>query len=118
MSENPINAGELTLTAIENNWCMDDPLLSFDSLTDLQTVSRESIALFKSRRFKLRNWVANSISKSVLSDVPKDDLCSNLREIDIGTQLMPASTALGLVWDVENDRLRVSCKRKLNGITT
>ena len=63
MSENPIDAGELTLTAIENNRYMDDLLLSSDSLTDLQIVSRESIALFKSRRFKLRKWVANSISK-------------------------------------------------------
>ena len=31
---------------------------------------------------------------------------------------MPASKALGLVWDVENDRLRVSCKQNLTGITT
>ena len=96
---------------------MDDLLFSSDSLVDLHTVSRESIALFKSRGFKLRKWVANNISKSVLSEVPKDDLSPNLKEIDIGTQLMPASKALGLVWDVENDRLRVSSKQNLTGIT-
>ena len=62
--------------------------------------------------------MANNISKSVLSEVPKDDLSPNLKEIDIWTQLMPASKALGLVWDVENDRLRVSCKQNLTGITT
>ena len=118
ISENPTDAGELTLTAIENNRYMDDLLLSSDSLVDLHTVSRESIALFKSRGFKLRKWVANNISKSVLSEVPKDDLSPNLKEIDIGTQLMQASKALGLVWDVENDRLRVSCKQNLTGITT
>ena len=59
ISENPTDAGELTLTAIENNRYMDDLLLSSDSLVDLHTVSRESIALFKSRGFKLRKWVAN-----------------------------------------------------------
>ena len=31
---------------------------------------------------------------------------------------MPASKALGLVWDMKNDRLYVSRKRKLNGIST
>ena len=118
ISENPTDAGELTLTAIENNRYMDDLLLSSDSLVDLHTVSRESIALFKSKGFKLREWVANNISKSVLSEVPNDDLSPNLKEIDIGTQLIPASKALGLVWDVENDRLRVSCKQNLTGITT
>ena len=118
ISENPTDAGKLTLTVIENNRYMDDLLLSSDSLVDLHTVSRESIALFKSRGFKLRKWVANNISKSVLSEVPKDDLSPNLKEIDIGTQLMPASKALGLVWDVENDLLRVSCKQNLTGITT
>ena len=81
-------------------------------------MSRESIALFKSREFKLRKWVAKNISKSVLSEVPKNNLSPNLKESDIGTQLMPASKALGLVCDVENDRLRVSCKRNLTGITT
>ena len=65
ISENPSDVGELTSTAIENNRYVDDLLLSSDSLVDLLTVSRESIALFKSRRFKLRKWVANSISKSV-----------------------------------------------------
>ena len=53
-SENPTDAGELTFTAIENNRYMDDLLLSSDSLVDLQIVSRESIALFKSKGFKLR----------------------------------------------------------------
>ena len=118
IAENFTDAGEFALTAIEYNLYMDDLLLSCDSLTDLETVSRESVAMIKSRGFKLRKWVAKSISKCVLSEVSKDDLCSNLREIDIGKQPMPASKALGLIWDMKNDRLRLSCKRKLNGITT
>ena len=83
------------MTVIKNNRYMADLLLFSDLLADLQTVSRESIILFKSTEFKLLERVANSISKPVLSEVPKNDLDSNLREIGIWTQLMPASKALG-----------------------
>ena len=55
----------------------------------------------------MRRWVCNSDSKSVLTGIPKSDLGLNIREIDLGSQSMPDSKALGLVWDVENDKLRV-----------
>ena len=118
INENPTDAGPLTLTAIENNRYMDDLLLASDSLSDLQTVARESVTLFKSRGFRLRKWVASSNAKTVLNDVPKCDLGSNIREIDLGSEPMPDSKALGLVWDVENDRLRVLSKRKLQNVST
>ena len=71
MVENNTNASQPTLTAIENNRYMDDLLLSTDSLVDLEIVSQESAELFQSRGFRLRKWVANSISKSVLSAIPQ-----------------------------------------------
>ena len=45
--------------------------------------------------------------KSVLTGIPKHDLPLNIRESDLGSQPMPDSKALGLVWDAENDKLRV-----------
>ena len=63
--------------------------------------------LFASRGFKLRKWVANNLSKSVLSFVPSCDLITNIKEIDLCSQSLPDSKALGLVWVVESDRLRV-----------
>ena len=74
MNENPTNAGQLTLTAVANNRYMDDLLLTSDSVNDLETFSRESALLFQSRDFKLRKWVANRQSKSILSNIPKKDL--------------------------------------------
>ena len=91
---------------------MDDLLLSYDPLSDLELVSRQSIALFKSRGFQLRKWVANGLSKSVLINIPQQDLGSNIQEIDLSTQIMPDSKALGLIWYVEGDRLRVCSKLK------
>ena len=111
VNENPTNAGQLSLTAIKNNRYMDDLMLTSDSVNDLVTTSRESALLFQSRGFKLRKWVANRQFKSVLSNIPKEDLGSGLGEVDLGTQPMPDSKVLGITWDVENDKLLL-CPKK------
>ena len=97
---------------------MDDLLLASDSLDDLKKISRESTSLFESRGFKLRKWVANGSSKTVLSAIPKCDLGSNIWEIDLSAEPMLDSKTLGLVWDVENDRLRVCFKHQKLGEVT
>ena len=97
---------------------MDDLLLSFGSFDDLRLVTQESKAFFESRGFKLRKWVANSVSKSVLLNISPDDLGANAKEIDLTFQLMPDSKALDLAWDVEGDRLRVCSRRKLVDVST
>ena len=58
IEENPTCASQLTLTSIESKRYMDDLLSSFDSFDDLKLVMQESKALFESRGFKLRIWVA------------------------------------------------------------
>ena len=109
VNENPTNAGQLTLSAIANNRYMDDLLLTADLLNDLETVSRQSALLFRSRGFKLRKWVANRQSRSILSDIPKE----NLGEVDLSAKPMPDSKALSITWDVENDKLRLCPKKSL-----
>ena len=80
ISENSTHAGMLTLNAIDEKRCLNDLLLSFDWLGDLELVARQSIKLFKSRDFKPRTWVANTASKSVLLNMAKEDLGASLRE--------------------------------------
>ena len=119
IAENPTNDDTMTLMDIENNRYMDDLLLVSDSLDDPKKFSRESTSLFESRGFKLRKWVANGSSKTVLSGIPKCDLGSNILEIDLSAEPMPDSKTLGLVCGVENDRLRVCFKlKKLGEVTT
>ena len=63
--------------------------------------------------------IANGSCKIVLSGIPKCDLGSNIREIDLSAEHMPDSKTLCLVWDVENDRLRLCFKhQKLDEVTT
>ena len=98
---------------------MDDLLLASDSLDDLKKNSRESTPLFESREFKLRKWLANGGSKTVLFGILKCDLGSNIREVDLSAEPMPDSKTLGLVWDIKNDRLRMCFKhQKLGEFTT
>ena len=67
----------------------------------------------------MREWITNDSSKTVLSGIPNFDLGLNILEIDLSAELMPDLKTLGLVRDVENDRLRVCSKhQKLCEITT
>ena len=47
VAENPTNASNLTLSAVETNRYMDNLLLSSDSLEDLETISRDRFCCFK-----------------------------------------------------------------------
>ena len=108
VEENLTNASQLTLQAIKKNRCMDDILLTSDSLSDLEIIAKESIDFMESRGFKLRKWVSNCCAKSILTKVPRCDLAPSVSKIDLGSQPLPDSKALGLVWDTEQDRLLVN----------
>ena len=110
VEENPTNASKLTLNAIENNRYMDDILLASDSLSDLEIVAKESIDLMESRGFKLRKSVSNCHAQSILLKVPRCDLASSVSEIDLGSQPLPDSKVLGLVWDTEKDILLINLR--------
>ena len=118
VKENTTKASLSMLTTTENNRYMDDLLLATDSPDDLVTISQEEAELFQSKGFKLRKWVANSVLKSVFSGIPSCDLGPSIRGIDLGSQLMPDSKALGLAWDVEHDSLRVCSRHMLCEIST
>ena len=62
--------------------------------------------------------MANRQSKSILSNISKEDLGSGLGEVDLGTQPMPESKTLGITWDVENDKLRLCPKKSLMEVCT
>ena len=114
VAENPTGASYMTLNAVEDNRYMDDMLLACDSLADLKTVASESRALFASRGFALRKWMANSDATSILSTIPKSDLAKDIVEVDLGSQPLPDSKALGLIWDPESDRLRIKWEKNVH----
>ena len=118
VSENPTAASRMTLNTIEENRYMDDMLLACDSLSDLETIVREARELFASRGFSLRKWIANSEASSILANIPNSDLAKNIAEIDLGSQSLPESKALGLIWDPESDRLRIKWEKDVGAEVT
>ena len=52
--------------------------------------------------------MTNGHAKSVLHQVPQCDHAPSIGKIDIGSQPLPDSTALGLSWDPESDTLKIS----------
>ena len=118
ISGNPTSASEVTLSVVDKNRYMDDVLYSNDSLSELGKVARESTALFDSRGFKLRKWISNSCAKAIPTEIPQCDLAPSISEVTIGVETMPDSKALGVIWDVENDKLKVSFNKKFSPVTT
>ena len=117
IEENPVNASLLTLNAVEYNRYMDDVLLANISLENLKLIIKEGLDLFSSRGFKLRKWVANCHAKEILSCVPQCDLATGVTEVDLGSDPLPDSKTLGLTWDPENDKFRVTIKEFFNAAT-
>ena len=107
VADNPTQASIVTLNAIIQDRYMVDLLLADDTLSDGKTFTREGIELFKSRRLKLRKWVTNGHAKSVLLQVSQGDHAPSVGKIDIGSQPLPDSTALGLSRDSESDTLKI-----------
>ena len=103
-ADNPTHASMVTLNAITQNIYMDDLLFAGDTLSNVETFARKGIEVFESRGFKLRKWVTNGHAKSVLLQVPQCDHAPSVGKIEIGSQTLPDSTALGLCLDPEQGR--------------
>ena len=73
-------------------------------------MAKEATELFGSRGFKLRKWVANCHAKNTLLGISYCDLAPGVGEIDLGSQPLPDSKALGLIWDTNEDKRLVHCR--------
>ena len=85
---------------------MGDMLITFDSLTNLELITRKSLSLFQSGDLKPRKRIAKAF-QSELSIIPQCDLGSDTQEIDLGSPAKRDCRGLNLVLDIENDRQRV-----------
>ena len=117
-ADNPTHASMVTLNAITQNRYMDDFLVAGDTLADVETFARKRIELFESRGFKLRKWVTNGHTKSVLLQVPQCHHAPSVGKIDIGSQPLPDSTALGLSLDQESDTVKFGGRTFIKAATS
>ena len=116
--ENPTNVDNKTLTAISENrtWMTFSLLQTLCKNLRLYHVSLLNFLIVVG--LNCANGFTNSCASSILSHIPKCDLAISVNEIVIGSEPMPDSKALGVIWDVENDKLKVSFDKSCVDVTT
>lgn len=99
-----------------HNFYVDDGLTSCD--TEEKAVSlmkRTQRALMKGRMLRLHKIASNS--KSVLSQFDQDDLAKDLKSMDFGSEVMPMQRTLGVIWDIESDKITFQVSRETKPYT-
>ena len=66
----------------------------------------------------MRKWVSNGPAKPVLFQVPQSNHVPSVGRIEIGSQPLSDSLALGLTWDLKSNALRVSNREFVEKTTT
>lgn len=89
------------LKVIDNNFYVDDLLDSVEDEDSAIRVIKETKALCSSGGFNLTKWMSNS--RRVLETIPEDDRAKDVRDFDFQNSLLPRETALGVLWNTEDD---------------
>ena len=89
------------INTVLRNFYVDDCLKSFPSVSDAIAHVNHLQALLSRGGFRLTKWVSNS--RGVLQAIPKLELSTEFRRLDLSKDEMPAQRALGMQWCVETD---------------
>ena len=97
------------VTAVHENFYVDDLLLSVDSEESAIRIRSQICELLLKGGFRLHKWMSNS--RRVLETIPKSERAKKLEssDLDLGVSL-PVERALGVQWDAENDMLSLHIK--------
>ena len=96
--------------ALLENFYMDDYLDSFPTTQKAITTCIEVIKTFSSGGFKLTKFISNSIKN--LKELLPYDASQKHSIVDLDLQNTPIQRALGVLWDTENDLLKVKTIQK------
>ena len=88
---------------IDRNFYVDDALVSSASEEDAIRLALGLKELCAKGGFRLTKFSSNSIA--VLQAIPKEDQAASVRNLELGSDSLPADRALGVHWDVETDTL-------------
>ena len=90
-------------STINRNFYVDDALISSASEEDAIKLALGLKELCSKGCFKLTKFSSNSIA--VLQAIPKEDQAASVRDLQLGSDCLPADRALGVHWDVQTDTL-------------
>ena len=88
---------------IDRNFYVDDALVSVATDEDAISLALSVRELCSRGGFKLTKFSSNGVA--VLQAIPKEDRAAQVRDLNLGSDYLPADRALGVYWDVQTDSL-------------
>ena len=97
---------------IENDFYVDDGLISLDSTEDAVSIIENAIDLCKSGNVRLHKFMSNN--KDVLAAIPNSEKAETIKDLDLQScdSILPAERALGVKWCADSDTFQFSVKPK------
>lgn len=88
-----------------DNFYFDDGITSCETTEQaVKLIKQTQRALYKGGRLRLHKIASNN--KAVLEQFDSNDLASNLKNLDIGSDELPMRRVLGLSWDTSADTMK------------
>ena len=101
---------------IKHNFYVDDVLKSTSDEDSAIYLIRDLTAILAEGGFRLTKFVSNR--RKVLEAVPKEDLASQLKELNLDFETLPEEHALGVFWCVETDSIGIRVQLSESSIIT
>ena len=86
---------------IAHNFYVDDCLCSQRSVPECQSLIKRLCVTFRDGGFRLTKFVSNNID--VLNSIPLEDRAKDVQSLDLVTDDLPVSRALGVLWQIKED---------------
>ncbi|CAC5389634.1 unnamed protein product [Mytilus coruscus] len=97
---------EVALT-VERNFYVDDCLKSVSSEQQAIKLATDLQSMLKMGGFRLTKWLSNR--RNVLNAIPESERASSV--VSLGTSdMLPSDKALGVIWDVNEDKIKFKVK--------
>ena len=97
---------------IKENFYVDDGLKSVPTEPEPTGLIRNSTEMYLKGGFRLHKFTSNS--KEVVESTPTESRAKDIKELDLGRDLLPPECVLGVEWNIENDasKFRITLKDK------
>ena len=94
-----VNYDSEVCSTVLNNFYVDDCLKSVENESDAIEMIYQLRELVLKGGFNLTKWISK-----VLSSIPESDLSKSAKSLCLDKENLPRERALGLLWDVEQDK--------------
>ena len=98
------------IDTVHKDFYVDDLLKSFPDIQHAITVSKQLQQLLLNGGFHLTKWISNS--REVVSAFPEDERAPIIEDMDMNLDKLPTDKALGVHWDIEEDKFKLVTNKK------